>query len=277
MIFTCLTFRAVQIELLNDQSLDQCAMAIRRFVVNRVVTRFLYSDNGRNFVGTKNLLDSDTQKMREALGEYAAKYEGILWRFIPAYSPWMGGAWERLIQSIKGSIEFILRGVIPREDVLRNALIEAQGQINRRPLTHIPVDPEDPRPLTPNTMLFGEEDRDTTAPGVFCESDAYSRLYSRRSQHLMTEFVKRWYREYLPEITRRSKWHKGSKPVVVDDIVILIEPNEIRSTWQLGRIIQVYPGADGVVRTADVRLSDGTIKLRRAVGRLAVLDIESSP
>lgn len=35
MIFTCLTFRSVQIELLNDLSLHQCTMAIRRFVVNR--------------------------------------------------------------------------------------------------------------------------------------------------------------------------------------------------------------------------------------------------
>ncbi|XP_055902932.1 uncharacterized protein LOC129939084 [Eupeodes corollae] len=277
MIFTCLTFRAVQIELLNDLSLDQCTMAVRRFLVNRVVTKFLYSDNGLNFVGTKNLLEKDAKEMKAALCEYSAKYEGIVWRFIPAYSPWMGGAWERLIQSIKNTVDFILRGVVPREDVLRNALIEAQGQINRRPLTHIPVDPDDPKPLTPNSMLFGDDDRDVTAPGIFYDSDINSKLYSRRSQHLMAEFSKRWYLEYLPEITRRTKWHKNVKPVVEGSIVILVEPNEIRSSWKMGEVTKVYPGPDGVVRTCDVRISNGIIKQKRAVGRLAVLDILSSP
>lgn len=277
MVFTCLTFRAVQIELLNDLSLDQCTMAVRRFLINRVVTKYFYSDNGLNFVGAKNLLDKDVKEMELALCEYSSRYEGILWRFIPAYSPWMGGAWERLIQSIKRSIEFVLKGLVPREDVLRNALMEAQGQINRRPLTHIPVDPEDPRPLTPNSMLFGEDDRDVTAPGVFSEEDSCSKLYSRRAQHLMDEITKRWYKEYLPNITRRTKWFSQTKQIQVDDIVIIIEPNEIRSAWQMGRVVKVYPGPDGVIRMADVILPSGAIKTKRSVGRLAVLDLKSSP
>ncbi|XP_055918344.1 uncharacterized protein LOC129950427 [Eupeodes corollae] len=276
MIFTCLSFRAVHIEVLNDLSMDQCYMAVRRFLIIRVVTKFIYSDNGLNFVGTKNRLDKDVKEMEAALGEYCAKYEGILWRFIPAYSPWMGGAWERLIKSIKSSIEFTLRGVTPREDVLLNALYEAQGQINRRPLTHIPVDPEDPRPLTPNSILFGDADQNLTAPGVFSGKDQWSRLYSRRAQHLMRELTRRWYTEYLPELTRRSKWYTKTKPVEIGSIVLVIEPGEVRSAWRLGRVTNVFPGPDGVVRIADVRLSNGNILVKRSVGRLAVLDLESS-
>ncbi|XP_055918462.1 uncharacterized protein LOC129950553 [Eupeodes corollae] len=236
MIFTCLTFRAVQIELLNDLSLDQCYMSVRRFLINRVVTKYFYSDNGLNFVGTKNLLEKDVKEMQTSLCEYSSKYEGVLWRFIPAYSPWMGGAWERLIQSIKKSVNFVLQVLVLREDVLRNALMEAQCQINRRPLTHIPVDPEDPKPLSPNSMLFGEDDRDVTAPGIFHENDFCSKLYGRRSQHLMSELTKRWYAEYLPVITRRSKWFKDTKPIQLNDIVIVIEPNEIRSSWRKSKI-----------------------------------------
>ncbi|XP_055847134.1 uncharacterized protein LOC129912762 [Episyrphus balteatus] len=276
MIFTCLTFRAVQIELLNDLSLDQCYMAVRRFVINRVVTKYFYSDNGLNFVGTKNLLEKDIKEMESSLCEYSSKYQGILWRFIPAYSPWMGGAWERLIQSIKKSVNFVLKGLVPREDVLRNALMEAQSQINRRPLTHVPVDPEDPKPLTPNLMLFGEADQDITAPGIFYENDFCSKLYSRRSLHLMSELTKRWYAEYLPVITRRSKWFKETKPIENNDIVIVIEPNEIRSNWHLGRVVKVYPGPDGITRIADVKLANGAVKTKRSIGRLAVLDLKSS-
>lgn len=212
------------------------------------------------------------KEMQDSLGERVSRDNGILWRFIPAYSPWMGGAWERLIQSIKRTIEFILRDETPREDVLHNALLEAESQINRRPLTHLPVDPDDPKLLTPNIMLFGDDDRDVTAPGVFTESDSCSKLYSRRSQHLMAQLTRRW---YLPEITRRTKWHKDVKAVEVDDIVIVVEPNEVRSAWKMGRVTKVYCGRDGVVRQADVVLGNGTVKPRRAVGRLAVLDLSS--
>lgn len=134
-----------------------------------------------------------------------------------------------------------------------------------------------PKPLTPNMMLFGEADKDTMAPGVFSEKDSCSKLYSRQSQHLMSQLIRRWYTEYLPDITRRLKWYKGTKQVEVDDVVVLIEPNEIRSLWQLGRITRVYPGPDGVVRIADVKLPNGSVKAKRSVGRLAVLDLKSSP
>ncbi|XP_055923539.1 uncharacterized protein LOC129953986 [Eupeodes corollae] len=248
MIFTCLTFRAVQIELLNDLSLDQCYMAVIRFLINRVVTKYFYSDNGLNFVGTKNLLEKDVKEMETSLCEYSSKK----------------------------SVNFVLQDLVPREDVLRNALMEAQCQINRRPLTHIPVDPEDPKPLSPNSMLFGEDDRDVTAPGIFHENDFCSKLYGRRSQHLMSELTKRWYAEYLPVITRRSKWFKDTKPIQLDDIVIVIEPNEIRSSWHLGRVTKLYPGPDGIIRMADVKLASGRVKSKRSVGRLAVLDVKSS-
>ena len=41
------------------------------------------------------------------------------------------------------------------------------------------------------------------------------------------------------------------------DIVLLIDPHTIRGRWQMGRIIEVYPGKDGKVRSAKVKTSTG--------------------
>ncbi|XP_044573577.1 uncharacterized protein LOC123257717 [Drosophila ananassae] len=50
-LFTCLTIRAIHLELAHDLSTDSCIIAIRNFVCRRVPVRKLRSDNGKNFVG----------------------------------------------------------------------------------------------------------------------------------------------------------------------------------------------------------------------------------
>lgn len=277
MIFTCLTFRAVHLELLNDMSTNECMAAIRRFQTRRGRNKAFYSDCGTNFVGANNQTKKDIKEMTAELTSKAAEKFKIDWHFQPAYSPWWGGAWERLIRSIKSCVDFVFVGDNPREDVLRNAITEAEYRMNGRPLTHLAIDHEDDKPLTPNLALFGDEDQElTNAPGIFTENDAFSRRAFRKSQHLADKMFSRWIKEYLPIITRRTKWFKDVKPIEVGDIAILIDPAQPRDAWKKGRITRVYPGQDDRVRAADIKLSDGTTKTNRSAGRLAVLDIKGS-
>jgi hypothetical protein len=277
LIFTCLTYRAVHLEMLRDMSTDQCIKSIRRFLARRGPCKHFYSDNGKNFVGSHNQLNRDLKDLAEELGEALANKFKIQWHFIPAYSPWFGGAWERLIQSIKKCIDFIMVENVPREDVFEDALIEAEMFMNRRPLTHIPIDHEDDKALTPNTVLWGDDDDSTAlAPGSFNEGDAVSTKAYRRVQHLANKYMSRWVKEYLPEITRRTKWYEYTRPIEVGDIVIVTEVNQPRDAWKKGRVIKVHPGTDGEIRAADVKLADGSIKPSRSVGRLAVLDVKGS-
>jgi len=274
-IFTCLTYRAVHLELLFDMSLDQVMMAVRSLFARRGKSKTFYSDCGTNLVGCDNQLKKDVAESARAFGDQVARKYAIEWKFIPAYSPWMGGAWERLIQTIKRSIDFTLNGETPREDILKAALMEAEYQMNQRPLTHAPIDHEDAKPLTPNMVLIGEDNDEGVAPGDFDEKFKYSSFAYRRAYHLAQKYMHRWLTEYLPEITRRTKWHKNIKPIEVGDVVIMIEPNETKYAWHKGRVTKVYPGPDGVTRTADIIMADKTMKLKRSVGRLAVLDVKS--
>lgn len=274
LIFTCLTFRAVHLEMLNDMTTDLCIMAIRSFLSNRGQSAHFYSDNGKNFVGAHNTLNKDLADMKEEFGEAISRTFHIQWHFIPAYSPWFGGAWERLIKTIKSCFDYLLLDTTPSEHVFRNALVEAQQLMNRRPLTHLPIDHEDAPPLTPNTVLFGDVDQQKAWPvGVFTDADKVSKFGYRRVQALANIYASRWFKEYLPEIIRQSKWHENTKPIALNDIVIVTEPNEPKNAWKKGRVTKLYPGTDGIVRAVDVRLSDGSLKPRRSVGRLAILDV----
>jgi hypothetical protein len=274
LIFTCMSFRAVHLELLEDISTETCIMAIRNFLARRGWSKHFYSDNGKNFVGANNLIQRDLSSLKSSLGEEASKKFQIYWHFIPAYSPWMGGAWERLIQAVKKCLNHVMTEETPSESVLRNALVEAEFWMNSMPLTHIPIDHEDAEPLTPNAVLFGNDDGQlVSSMSLFDDASQFSSKASRRARHLVDKFLHRWTSEYLPSIMRRDKWTETTEPVKIGDIAILTDPSQPKKAWSKCKIIEVHPGADGHIRSVDVEMPDKSVKKNRAVGRIAVLQL----
>lgn len=78
-------------------------------------------------------------------------------------------------------------------------------------------------------------------------------------------------KEYLPHIGSRNKWLEEKKNVSVGDAVVVIDPDAARRDWKVGRVEQVYPGNDGIVRVVDVNIRGRT--LRRPVTRISPLEM----
>ena len=74
--------------------------------------------------------------------------------FNPPSDPHFGGAWERLVQCTKGTLKAILANSIVSKEVLRTALVEAEGILISRPITHVLSDAGDIEALTPNHFLL---------------------------------------------------------------------------------------------------------------------------
>ncbi|KAI8115932.1 hypothetical protein CVS40_11922 [Lucilia cuprina] len=55
-IFTCLTIRAVHIEIVHSLTTSSCILAIRNFMARRDTPREFFSDNATNFVGAEREL-----------------------------------------------------------------------------------------------------------------------------------------------------------------------------------------------------------------------------
>jgi hypothetical protein len=254
-IFTCLTVRAVHLELARDQSTDAFIMCLRNFQNRRGKIRQLFSDNGRNFVGAEAELSREARNLE------------IEWNFICPSNPEAGGIWERKIQIVKKILNKIFQGQSYREDTLRSALIEAEYIINCTPLTHVPMDHEDDRVLTPNDFLIPGGVSD--AP--YCPELIVTRKQWRITQNLAQHFGKRWVRECIPALNIRKKWTQPAEPLKVDDIVILSDENQPRDAWRKGRIIAVKTAADGQVRTCTVKTAQSTYQ--RPANRLAKLDV----
>ena len=158
------------------------------------------------------------------------------------------------------------------DEMLRTLMTEVQGILNSRPLTPVSSDPKDVEPLTPNHLLLLRANLNLP-PGILSKEDLYSRRRWRQVQYMSDVFWQRWLGEYLQTLQERSKWLKRRRCLTVGDLVLVVDENVHREKWPLGRVIEVFHGRDGYVRSAKVLTSSGTT-FTRPITKLCFLEGE---
>ncbi|XP_055600813.1 uncharacterized protein LOC129749764 [Uranotaenia lowii] len=267
---TCLTIRAIHLQVVHSLTTSSCIMAIRNIMSRRGVPICIYSDRGTNFIGADRELKSVLKDVNQnrLMEEFTSP--DTQWSFNPPASPHMGGAWERLIRSVKQNMAKLNPNHRPNDEILENMLIEIENIVNSRPLTHVPVEDSNSLVLTPNHFLLGSSNG--LKPWVpFDDSSSAVRRSWQLSQTMANVFWRHWVHDYLPTLTRRSKWFDDTKPIEVDDIAVIIDPNLPRNCWPKGRIIATNISPDGRRRWATIQTSTGVYN--RPVAKLAILDI----
>ncbi|XP_058810947.1 uncharacterized protein LOC131675818 [Topomyia yanbarensis] len=267
-LFTYFTIRAVHCEVVYSLSTDACIKSIRRFVCRRGAPAEIHTDNGTNFQSAQRML------MQEIQQDIAATFTSTVtkWMFIPPSSPHMGGAWERMVRSVKqammGSYNFDRK---LDDESLLTLVTEAESIVNSRPLTYLPLDAEESEALTPNHFLLGCSSGIRSSAVENTSSVQAVRSSWHMIKHELDCFWKRWIREMLPRLTKRTKWFDEVKVVAVGDLVLVVDDGK-RNSWIRGRVLELVPGSDGRIRQAIVRTAGGL--LRRPVAKLAVLEVK---
>ncbi|XP_059221875.1 uncharacterized protein LOC131996320 [Stomoxys calcitrans] len=241
------------------------------FMARRGIPQEFYSDNGTNFVGAErelreSLKDVDKNEMVRTFTTTTTK-----WGFNPPASPHMGGAWERLVRSVKTILYKIMPSRSPSDELLLSMLIEVENIIHSRPLAYVPLHSETDEALTPNHFLLGSSNG--LKPMSECsQSGILLRKGWLISQQYANIFWKKWVAQYLPSLTCRSKWFEKSKPLSQGDLVIIVDPSLPRNVWLRGKVLETRLARDGQVRSAKVLTKHGI--LDRPAAKLAVLEVE---
>ena len=95
-LFTCLTIRAIHIEVAHSLDSSSFIDALERFISRRGRPRVIRSDNGAN----KELKEAIQDWNQDNIAEHLKQKE-ITWIFNPPYASHMGGVWERQIRSVR--------------------------------------------------------------------------------------------------------------------------------------------------------------------------------
>ncbi|XP_067685504.1 uncharacterized protein [Haliotis asinina] len=209
-LFTCLTTKAVHLEIALGLDADSFLNAFFRMTSRRGIPKEVLSDNGTNFVKAskelKELVQSnlDSDKVKGSLAN-----KGIIWRFNPPSAPHFGGVYESLIKSAKRAICGILAKGDLSDEELMTAFIGAEELLNSRPLTYQSSHPDDNIPLTPSHFLHGMLGG-SLAPDIDCSPYNPKKRW-RRIQEPLRHFWRRWMREWLPTLNQRRKWCESSR------------------------------------------------------------------
>ena len=266
LLATCAIYRAVHLELVSSLSTDCFILALRRFIARRGRPSTIYSDNGKNLVGTANLLKSiDWEKVEDFASE-----KRISWKFNPPSAPWWGGFWERLIGVLKSILRRVLGRACLNDEELTTILCDVESIINSRPLTYLSEDPDDLLALTPAMFL-----QEIKSVGVcdfdIIDSKRLNKRYTYRLK-LQKDLRNRFRSEYLGFLKDFSKVKKDSS-VKEGDIVLIGDNNTKRINWPLAKVIKTYPGKDGKVRVVELKTKSGT--LLRPIQKLYPLEVSS--
>ena len=266
-IFTCLTTRAIHIDIAHSLDTPSFINALRRFVARRGQVEVIRSDNGTNFTGAESELKALIQKWNKASVSSAMVQNNIDWIFNPPRVSHFGGVWERQIRTIRKTMNALLRQQTTDDEGLLTLMCEVEAIVNSRPIIRASDDPNDLEALTPNHLLL-LKGNPGLPPGVSSPEDNYSRRRWRQVQYLANIFWKRWSTEYLPLLQERQKWLMPRCKIKVGDEVLVVDERLPRCSWLLGRVLEVMPDRNGFVRR--VRVKTKSSELQRPVGKLCL-------
>ncbi|XP_063993399.1 uncharacterized protein LOC135171041 [Diachasmimorpha longicaudata] len=274
-IFVCFTTKAVHIELVNDLTSEEFLATLSRFISRHPSCRTLHSDNATTFVGANRELQElyallNTERHDEFINRHLAE-QGIEWKFIPPVAPHCGGLWEAAVKSCKQHMKKVIGNELLTYQQLNTLCVKIEGILNSRPLTPLSSDPNDFTALTPAHFLHGDINSDLPAPD-FTETPNNRLSYWQHLEKIKQHFWNRWHKEYLSELNIRHKWTSGHHDINIGAMVLLRDDNLPPLKWRMGRVIEVYPSDDNIIRKVRVRTSTG--KVLRNVRSLAPLPID---
>ncbi|XP_067933081.1 uncharacterized protein [Watersipora subatra] len=258
-LFTCLYSRGVHIEMIEDLSSDSFINALRCLIYLRGQVTTLYSDQGTNFIGAKNLLQKELESVKDKELKAYLLNNRIEFKMNTPSSSHQGGVWERLIRSTRAVLNGMALKYKGRLDsqTLRTAFCEVASILNSQPLTATEIgNPEDPL-ITPNHLLTGKTGHTPAPPpGEFSNGEIYGNIRWKKAQQIADEFWKIWRSEYISHISQRQKWTSAKDNIKEGDVVLLKDDNLHRNLWSTGIVDATQVGDDGKVRKVTLRLAN---------------------
>lgn len=268
-VFVCMATKSIHLELVSDMSTSAFLAALRRMASRRGKPSHIYSDNGTNFVGANKILQQEYHEIKQLLNDDQLMSEitdmEITWHFNAPGWPSAGGLWEAAVKSLKHHLRRVVGEQRLTYEEFYTLLAQLEACLNARPLCPLTEDPEDLNYLTPSHFL-------SSGPVLtLVETEKDLRTRWTLTQKIFNDIWKRWRTEYLTQLTSRSKWSKEQQNISIGDVVLIHEENLPPGKWMMGRVSELHPGKDGLVRVVTLKTKNKYIK--RPVVKISKLPI----
>lgn len=215
--------------------------------------------------------------MNHEVIESKLSVRGVKWKFNCPAAPNRGGAWERMVKSVKEGLSALIDTEYPSFEVLSTAISEVVNTVNNRPLTYISSDADDfnIKAITPNDIILLRANH--SQYDVKMDYNYRPKQTWKLAHKIADDFWHRWIKEYRTLLLKRAKWpdNRDNPHLKVGDLVRIVDENEIRGRFPEGVIAKVFPDKKGIVRTVKVDTMHGNDKrsYTRSITKIAKIDL----
>ena len=246
-VFVCMATKAIHLELVQEMKTIDFIRCLRRFISRRGCPKSLHCDNGPNFVGARGELEAFYSILEEADVDETVKHfilrNKIEWKQIPAASPHFGGLWEGAVRSMKKHLKRIMGTIIFTYEELETITCQVEACLNSRPLLPLTCHNSDGiEPLTPGHFIH------LKALNAYPMEPNLLKRWNQ-CQTVVHHFWDRWSQEYLHTLQPRTKWQQTKPNLEIGDVVLFKPKDSFACRWPIARVMETYPGEDGLVRT----------------------------
>ncbi|KAH9398695.1 hypothetical protein TYRP_018503 [Tyrophagus putrescentiae] len=289
MIFACCKSRAIHLELIESRSTEDILHAYLRFVSLYGEPKLVRSDNELGFAKLNKTIRRNYEAYQKALKKLQEHPKGrgttwitsdapvnsqhlVRWKFNVPEAPAWGGFYERLIQSVKRTLDKCRLASADTFEQIETLLREAQMVINSRPLVTSTIDGT---VLTPAHLVLGHALQNPVPVKYALTEKDDTLLEYTRLQNELEKFWRIWENEYLLSL-RHYKWSQTEEPQI-DELVIVRKDGVPRYAWEMGRIRQVYRAKDGRIRAVQIELVKGGNLRNRQIQNVYPLEHPARP
>ena len=258
LVFACLTFRAVHLEMTHGHTTQDVLEALQRFASRRRIPAHIISDNARELKKAAEVL-TNCSLHAQVTQPICSTWGEVKWTFSHPRAPHTNGATESMVGVAKRAIKHTMPKHNLTDSLLQTVFTYCEDIANRRPLTTNPTDIHDPPVLTPGHFLGPS--RGPMPP--IQEHGPKNKFTQKWIQvvDIRDKFYKRFQRELSPELEKRGKWWDVRPAPKEGDIVCVLEHKLTDfGHWPIGRILETYSGRDGLIRSALVKLQDTVLR-----------------
>lgn len=150
---------------------------------------------------------------------------------------------------------------------------QIEAILNSRPLCPLSNAPDDLEILIPGHFLIGTSLLALPEQLVLDIPLNRTNRYQLLTQ-LQQSFWKRWSREYVTQMQHRTKWRTAMRndEIQIGKLAIIRDENLPPLRWHTGRICELHPSSDGLVRVVSLKTTNGIIQ--RSLPKICVLLVD---
>lgn len=239
-LLTCMTTRAIHLEVVLDNTSQEVLLAFRRFVARRGSPDVVFSDNSTTFHAAESAIASllYAPSTWQHISTFCASHK-IKWNFITPLSPWKGGFYERSVALFKSAYKKSLgRNILPLNQ-LQTVVAEIETTLNSRPITPFRERDTFVNILRPVDFLVSQVDLQLPPLAeqihdIYAASHSLATWYNE-TLSVLDHFWELWYTDYLAALRdhqqeRSKRPRSSSQRPQVGDVVLVADEKTPRSS-----------------------------------------------